>query len=60
MVNCLKRADLLALVGNVYCIFVTFQCGILGQMWYLIESFPDLSRLSYFINLLFGFIFISG
>ena len=31
----------------VYCIFVTFPCGILGQVWYLIVSFPDLSRLSY-------------
>ena len=25
-----KRADLLALVGGVYCIFVTFQCGFIG------------------------------
>ena len=24
-----ERADLLALVGDVYCIFVTFPCGIL-------------------------------
>ena len=29
-------------------IFVTFPCGILGQMWYLIVSFPDLCRLSYY------------
>ena len=43
-----ERADLLALVGDVYCIFVTFPCGIMGQVWYLILSFPDLSRLSYF------------
>ena len=28
--------------------FVTFPCGILGQVWYLIVSFPDLCRLSYF------------
>ena len=28
------------------CIFVTFPCGILGQMWYLIVSIPDLCRLS--------------
>ena len=28
--------------------FVTFQCGILGQVWYLIVAFPDLCRLSYF------------
>ena len=30
--TCWERADLLALVGDVYCIFVTFPCGILGQM----------------------------
>ena len=30
------------------CIFVTFPCGILGQMWYLIVSIPDLCRLSIF------------
>ena len=29
-------------------LFVTFPCGILGQVWNLIESFPDLCRLSYF------------
>ena len=28
--------------------FVTFPCGILGQVWYLIVSFPELCRLSYF------------
>ena len=28
--------------------FVTFPCGMLGQVWYLIVSFPDLCRLSYF------------
>ena len=36
VVNCWERAVLLALVGDVYCIFVTFPCGILGQVWYLI------------------------
>ena len=41
-------ADLLALVGDFYCIFVTFQCDILGQLWYLIVSFPGLCLLSYF------------
>ena len=43
-VTCWERADRLAL----YCIFVTFPCGILGQVWYFIASFPDLCRLSYF------------
>ena len=42
VVTCLERVDLLALVGDVYCIFVTFPCDILGQVWYLIVSFPDL------------------
>ena len=38
-----KGDDLLALV----CIFVTFQCGILGQVWYLIVWILDLCRLLY-------------
>ena len=42
VVTCWERADLLALVGDVYCISVTFPCGIVGQVWYLIVSFPDL------------------
>ena len=25
------------------CVFVTFPCGILGQLWYLIVSIPDLA-----------------
>ena len=44
----LGRADLLALVGDVNCIFVTFLCGILGQVWYLIVSFPDHCHVSSF------------
>ena len=39
VVTCWKWADLLALVGDAYCIFVTFPCGILSQVWYLIVSF---------------------
>ena len=46
--SCWERTDLLALFGNVYCIFVTFRIGILGQVWYLIVLFPDLCRLSHF------------
>ena len=48
VVTCWEGADLLALVSDVYCIFVTFPCGILCQVWYLIVSFPDLCHLSYF------------
>ena len=29
------------------CAFVPFPCGILGQVWYLIVSIPNLCRLSY-------------
>ena len=31
-----------------YLDFVTFPCGILGQVWYLIVLIPDLFSLSYF------------
>ena len=48
VVTCWERADLLTLVGDVYCIFVTFSCGMLGQVWCLIVSCPDLCLLSYF------------
>ena len=41
-------ADLLAFVGDVYCSLATFPCGILGQVWFLIVSVPDLCRLSNF------------
>ena len=30
------------------CIFVNSPCGILGQVWYLIVSIPNLRRLSFF------------
>ena len=50
VVTCWERVDFLALVGDVYCIFVICQCGILGQVWYLIVSFPDFCGLSYFEN----------
>ena len=32
------------------CVFVPFPCGILGQVWYLIVSIPDLCRLSCFVK----------
>ena len=41
-VTCWKRADILALVGDVYCICVVFPSGILGQVWYFIVVFPDI------------------
>ena len=30
------------------CDFVTYPCGILSQVWYLIVLIPGLCRLSYF------------
>ena len=48
VVACWERAYLLAIVGDADSIFVTtFPCGILGQVWYLIVSFPNICRLSY-------------
>ena len=47
MVTCWERADLLALVCDVKLCLVIFPCGILGQLWYLIEVIPDLCHLSY-------------
>ena len=57
VVTCWERADLLALVGDVNCMFVTFQCGFLGQVCYLIVSFPDRCLLSYFVISVFHSIF---
>ena len=45
VVTCWKRTDLLLLFVMFNFIFVTFTCGILGQVWYLIVSIPDLCRL---------------
>ena len=32
VITCWERADVFALVGDFYCTFVTFLCGILVQM----------------------------
>ena len=49
VITCWERADLLALLCvMVSCAFVTFQYGVLGQMWYLIVSYPDICLLPYF------------
>ena len=47
-VTCWEGAGLLALICDVLLCFITFPCGILGQVWYLIVSIPDHCRLSYF------------
>ena len=43
-----KEADLLTLVCDVNCDFVTFLFGILGQVRFLIVSIPDPCCLSYY------------
>ena len=49
VVSCWERADLLALLCVMfYCVYVTFQCGVLGLMWCLIVSISDICLLSYF------------
>ena len=48
VVTCWERADLLALVCGVYLRVCHFLIGILGQVWYLIVSIPDLCILTYF------------
>ena len=46
VVTCWGRADLLALLNvMVSCVFVTLLFGVLGQVWYLIVSIPDLCLL---------------
>ena len=45
-----ERADLLTLVCDIELWFVIFPCVILGLVWYLIESIPDICPLSYFDN----------
>ena len=48
VVTCWERADLLTLVCGVYLLVCHFLIDILGQVWYLIVSIPDLCTLTYF------------
>ena len=48
VVTCWERDDLFALVCGVYLWVCHFPICILGQLWYLIVSIPDLCTLSYF------------
>ena len=45
VVTCWERADLLALVCGVLLCVYHFPIGILGQVWCLIVSIPDLCTL---------------
>ena len=46
--TCWERTDLLALVCGVQLWVCHFPIDILGQVWYLILSIPDLCTLTYF------------
>ena len=46
VVTCWERADLLALVYGVQLLVCHCPIGILGQVWYLIVSIPDLCKLT--------------
>ena len=50
VVTCWERANFLALMCDIFCIFVTFPCGVLDQVWYLLVSIPDLCLLTYFCH----------
>ena len=43
VVTCWERPDHMVLLHDmISCVFVTFQYGVLGQMWYLFVSITDL------------------
>ena len=48
-VTCWEGADLLAFVCCVFILVCHFPIGILGQVWYLIVSIPDICTLTYFV-----------
>ena len=52
MLSCLFIAALWSPAGSLVCgvllCFVTFPCGVLDLVWYLIVSIPDLCLLTYF------------
>ena len=43
-----KGLPLDSLVFDAFSFFVTFLCGVLGQVWYLIVSISNLCLLPYF------------
>ena len=59
VVTCWEGADLLALVCGVLLWVCHFPIGILGQVWYLIVSIPDLCTLTYSVYV-WSFIKISS
>ena len=50
VIMCWEWAYLLALLFVMFsCVFVTFPCGVLGQVGQLIVSIPELCILPYFV-----------
>ena len=48
VLTCWERASLLDLMYVTFsCVFVTFPCDVLDQVWYLIVSIPDLCLLTF-------------
>ena len=49
VVTCWERVNFLALLYVMFsCVFVTFPCGVLGQVRYIIVPIPDICLLTYF------------
>ena len=48
VVTCLGRVNVLAILCDILLCFVTFPCGVLIQVWYLIDSIADLCFHTYF------------
>ena len=50
VVTCWERVNLLALLCVIFVVFLSLSLsyGVLGQVWYLIVSIPDLCLLTYF------------
>ena len=48
VVTCWEKVG--SLVCDIFCVFVTFLCGVLDQVWYLIVLIPDLCLLTYFCH----------
>ena len=47
VINCLERADLLAILCVMFSCVVTFPYGVPGQVWYLIVTILDICLLIY-------------
>ena len=60
MLSCLFIADLWSSAGTglaswlscmlCFIVFVTFPCGVLGQVWHLIVTIPDIYLLPNFVS----------